>query len=107
MIYAIAEIGGKQFKLSKAQRLCTPKLMEGVDATFECNKVLLYHEDAGQIAVGAPFLDNVIVKARVLAHAKSDKVIVFKKKRRNGYKVKRGHRQDYTKILIEDIIINK
>lgn len=102
-MYAIVAIAGKQFKVSKKQWLYTPKLQSEVGALLTFDKVVLLDEE-GTVTVGAPTLHGVAVKAKVLEHAKADKVIVFKKKRRNGYKVKRGHRQDYTKIVIEDIV---
>ncbi|ROT47642.1 50S ribosomal protein L21 [Candidatus Cardinium hertigii] len=103
-MYAIVKIAGKQFKVAKAQRLYTPKLQNAVGDFFTLDKVLFLDDGHGTVAVGAPTLDGVVVRAQVLAHTKGDKVIVFKKKRRNGYKVKRGHRQDHTRIVIEDII---
>lgn len=103
-MYAIVEIAGKQFKVSKEQWLYTPKLQSEVGAWLTFDKVLLLDDEEGAVTVGAPTLNGVTVKAKVLEHTKGDKIIVFKKKRRNGYKVKRGHRQDYTRIVIEDII---
>lgn len=103
-MYAIVEIAGKQFKVSKEQWLYTPKLQSEVGALLTFDKVVLLDDGEGAVAVGAPILEGVTVKAKVLEHTKADKVIVFKKKRRNGYKVKRGHRQDHTKIVIEDIL---
>lgn len=103
-MYAIVEIAGKQFKVSKEQWLYTPKLDSEVGALLSFDKVLLLNDEQGTIAIGAPTLSGVTVKAKVLEHTKGDKVIVFKKKRRNGYKVKRGHRQAHTRIVIEDIV---
>ncbi|WP_342265663.1 50S ribosomal protein L21 [Cardinium endosymbiont of Philonthus spinipes] len=103
-MYAVVEIAGKQFKVSKEQWLYTPKLQSEVGALLTFDKVLLLDDEAGTVAVGAPTLNGVTVQAKVLGHTKADKIIVFKKKRRNGYKVKRGHRQDHTRIVIEDII---
>ncbi|CAH2560113.1 50S ribosomal protein L21 [Cardinium endosymbiont of Oedothorax gibbosus] len=102
-MYAIVEIAGKQFKISKEQWLYTPKLQSEVGALLTFDKVLLLDDEAGAVTVGAPTLNGVTVKAKVLEHTKANKIIVFKKKRRNGYKVKRGHRQDHTRIVIEDI----
>lgn len=103
-MYAIVEIAGKQFKVSKEQWLYTPKLQSEVGASLTLDKVLLLDDAQGGVSVGTPLLNGVTVKAKVLEHTKANKIIVFKKKRRNGYKVKRGHRQDHTKILIEDIV---
>lgn len=103
-MYAIVEIAGKQFKVSKEQRLYTPKLQSEVGDLLTFDKVLLLGDEQGAVAVGSPMLDGVTITAKVLEHTKGDKVIVFKKKRRNGYKVKRGHRQNHTRIVIEDIV---
>ncbi|WP_243018223.1 MULTISPECIES: 50S ribosomal protein L21 [Candidatus Cardinium] len=103
-MYAIVEIAGKQFKVSKEQWLYTPKLQGEVGTLLTLDKVLLLDDEVGTIMVGTPTLNGVTIKAKVLAHTKANKIIVFKKKRRNGYKVKRGHRQDHTRIVIEDIV---
>ncbi len=103
-MYAIVEIAGKQFKVSKEQWLYTPKLQSEVGDLLSFDKVLLLENEQGMVAVGTPTLNGVTIKAKVLEHTKADKIVVFKKKRRNGYKVKRGHRQDHTRIVIEDII---
>jgi len=102
-MYAIVEIAGKQFKVTQDQRLYIPRLNleEGSLVTFD--KVLLL-EDEGNVAVGAPTVADVKVVGKVLDHVRGDKVIVFKKKRRKGYKKTQGHRQDYTKVLIENIV---
>ncbi|MGI2257443.1 50S ribosomal protein L21 [Candidatus Cardinium hertigii] len=103
-MYAIVEIAGAQFKVSKEQWLYTPKLQSEVGTLLTFDKVLLLDDEEGTVVIGAPILNKVTVKAKVLEHTKGDKIIVFKKKRRNGYKVKRGHRQEHTKVVIEDII---
>lgn len=102
-MYAIIEIAGKQFKVAQDQRLYIPRLNleEGSSVTFD--KVLLL-EDEGNVAVGVPTVADVKVMGKVLDHVRGDKVIVFKKKRRKGYKKTQGHRQDYTKVLIENIV---
>lgn len=73
-----------------------------VDASVKFDQVLLA-DDNGTVSIGAPLLSGAVVSGKVLGHVKGDKVIVFKKKRRKGYKKKNGHRQDFTKILIEGI----
>ena len=104
-MYAIVEIAGKQLKVTKEQRLYAPKLpgVAGDELTFD--RVLFVEHADGMVVIGAPTLASVRVQANILEHTKGDKVIVFKKKRRNGYKVKRGHRQDHTMIVIKDIVI--
>lgn len=102
-MYAIVEIAGQQFKVAKDQKVYVHRLAseEGSSITFD--KVLLV-DDSGTVTVGAPAIDGAQVGAKVLEHLKGEKVIVFKKKRRKGYRVKNGHRQALTQILIEDIV---
>ncbi|MDR1896204.1 MAG: 50S ribosomal protein L21 [Prevotellaceae bacterium] len=102
-MYAIVEIAGQQFKVAKEQKLFVHRLegAEGDSVSFD--KVLLKDED-GKVQVGTPTVKDAIVTAKVLKHVKGDKVIVFKKKRRKGYKVKNGHRQLFTQIQIENIV---
>lgn len=101
-MYAIVEIAGQQFKVAKDQKVYVHRLAseEGSSVTFD--KVLLV-DNGGEVTIGAPAIDGAQVGAKVLEHLKGDKVIVFKKKRRKGYRVKNGHRQALTQILIEDI----
>ena len=101
-MYAIVDIAGKQYKAEKDKFLYAP-LMDGEEGTkVDFNKVLLVDND-GKVKVGTPTLKGAVVSAKILKHVKDDKVIVFKKKRRKGYKVKNGHRQQFSKILIEKI----
>ncbi|WP_034041953.1 50S ribosomal protein L21 [Wocania ichthyoenteri] len=101
-MYAIVEIAGHQFKVEKDQRVYVNRLQteEGKKVSFD--NVLLVG-DGDKITVGAPAIDGAQVSAKVLKHLKGDKVIVFKKKRRKGYRVKNGHRQSLTEIVIESI----
>ena len=101
-MYAIVDIAGKQFKVEKDKFYYTP-LLEGKDGdSVEFDNVLLV-DNSGKIQVGTPLVKGSIVSGKILGHVKGDKVVVFKKKRRKGYKVRNGHRQDFTKVLIEDI----
>jgi large subunit ribosomal protein L21 len=102
-MYAIVEIAGQQFKVEKDQKVFVNRLegKEGSKVTFD-NILLL--DNAGKIALGDPSLKGASVEAKILKHLKDDKVIVFKKKRRKGYKVKNGHRQLLTEIMIENIL---
>lgn len=102
-MYAIVEISGKQFKVEKKQKLFVNRLeaAEGKKVSFE--NVLMIN-DGSKLSVGSPKVSGAQVDAKVLKHLKSDKVIVFKKKRRKGYKVKNGHRQAITEIEISDIL---
>ena len=101
-MYAIVEIAGQQFKVAKDQKVYVHRLQgeEGSKVTFD--NVLLT-EDKGNVTVGAPAIEGVEVTAKILGHLKGDKVIVFKKKRRKGYKKKNGHRQYLSEIQIESI----
>ncbi len=101
-MFAIVTIAGQQFKVEEGQELFVHQLeaTEGDSLTFD--QVLLV-ENAGSVSVGTPVLSTAKVNATVLGHQKGDKVIVFKKKRRKGYRVKNGHRQSFTKIKIDSI----
>jgi len=101
-MYAIVEIAGQQFKVEKDQQIFVHRLEaeQGTNVSFD--KVLLL-DNQGKINVGAPAVKGASVTAKVMEHLKGDKVIVFKKKRRKGYKVKNGHRQYLTKIEIQAI----
>ena len=102
-MYAIVEISGRQFKVEKKQKLFVNRLdaKEGKKVSFE--NVLMVN-DGTKFSVGTPNVSGAQVDAKVLKHLKSDKVIVFKKKRRKGYKVRNGHRQAITEIEISDIL---
>ena len=101
-MYAIVEIAGKQYKVSEKDKLYVPRLNANVDDTVTFDRVLLV-ADGDDIKVGAPVVTDATVTARVLEHVKADKVIVFKKKRRKRFKVKRGHRQPYTRIEVSGL----
>ena len=103
-MYAIVNIAGKQFKVTKDQSVYAHKLGFTIGASVEFDQVLLA-EANGTVSVGAPLLAGAKVSGKVLDHVKGDKVIVFKKKRRKGYKKKNGHRQDFTKVMIESITL--
>ncbi|CVK16916.1 LSU ribosomal protein L21P [Apibacter mensalis] len=100
-MYAIVEIAGLQYKVEQDQKLFVNRLKANIDDEVTFDKVLL--TDNGSVTVGAPVINGVTVVAKVLGHVKGDKVIVFKKKRRKGYKVKNGHRQQFTQIQIVSI----
>ena len=102
-MYAIVEIAGQQFKVTKDQKLYVHRLNEERGANVEFTQVLLVDAD-GQIKVGAPVVEGAKVVAEVVSHVKGEKVIVFKKKRRKGYRVKNGHRQCFTELVIKDVI---
>ncbi len=99
-MYAIVEIAGQQFKVEKDQKVFVHRLATEEGKTVSFDKVLLIG-DGDSITLGAPAIDGALIGAKVLSHLKGDKVIVFKKKRRKGYRVKNGHRQSLTEIVIE------
>lgn len=101
-MYAIVEIAGQQFKVENNQEIFVHRLSgdEGSAVTFD--RVLLV-ENGGKVSVGAPSVDGASISAKILAHVKGDKVLVFKKKRRKGYQKMNGHRQAFTKVKIESI----
>jgi large subunit ribosomal protein L21 len=101
-MFAVVEIGGMQYKVSNAEKLYVPKLENEVGSSVTFNKVLLLSDEKA-VRVGAPTVSGASVEAKVLGHVKDEKVIVFKKKRRKGYRVRRGHRQQYTQIEITSI----
>jgi len=101
-MYAIVDIGGKQFKVTQDQSLFVPKLAGDTGASVSFDQVLLVDND-GKVNVGTPQVKGAKVSGKILEHVKGDKVLVFKKKRRKGYKNLNGHRQDFTRIQIEKI----
>lgn len=102
-MYVIVEIAGQQFKAEKGRKLYVHRLQGDEGSSVSFDRVLLTDND-GQVNVGTPVVEGSKVNAKILRHLKDDKVLVFKKKRRKGYRVKNGHRQYLTQILIEDII---
>ena len=101
-MYAIVEIAGQQFKVEKDQKVFVHRLEgeEGAQVSFD--QVLLVDND-GKVEVGVPTVEGAKVSAKILAHVRADKVLVFKKKRRKGYKRKTGHRQMFTKLKVISI----
>ena len=101
-MYAIVDIAGQQFKVTKDQKVFVHRLEAEEGTNVEFNEVLLADED-GNVKVGTPNLNGAKVTAKVLTHLRGDKVLVFKKKRRKGYRKLNGHRQQYSQIQINDI----
>jgi large subunit ribosomal protein L21 len=101
-MYAIVDIAGQQYKVAKDQYVYAPKMEGETGTAVSFDKVLLMDSGKG-IEVGSPLIKGAKVSGKILEHVKGDKVIIFKKKRRKGYAVKNGHRQQYTKVQIESI----
>jgi large subunit ribosomal protein L21 len=105
-MYAVFQTGGKQFRAEPGVRLRIPTLdvEPGDSVTFD--HVLLAGDGAESIQVGVPIVDGASVKAEVLRHGRGDKIIVFKRKRRKGYRKKQGHRQNFTEIRINEVALS-
>jgi len=101
-MYAIVEIAGQQFKVEKGKKIFVHRLDVENGKKVEFDKVLLIDDD-GKINIGEPVIKDAVVEGMVLDHVRGDKVIVFKKKRRKGYKVTKGHRQNFTQVEILSI----
>ncbi len=101
-MYAIVEIAGQQFKVEAGKKIFVHRLEaeEGKDISFD--QVLLIDED-GKITIGEPVIEGAVIEGKVLDHMRGDKVIVFKKKRKKGYRIKNGHRQNFTQVEIVSI----
>lgn len=101
-MYAIVDIAGKQFKVTQDQSVFVPKMEGESGASVTFDQVLLV-DNEGKVNVGTPQVKGAKVSGKILEHVKGDKVLVFKKKKRKGYKKLNGHRQDFTKVQIEKI----
>ena len=101
-MYAIVNIAGQQFKVAKDQHLFVHRLQGDEGASIEFDNVLLA-ANGSDFKVGADALKGAKVSAKIVSHLKGDKVIIFKMKRRKGYKKRNGHRQQFTKIEITGI----
>jgi len=102
-MYAIIEIAGQQFKVKQDDQIFVHRLESEPGNQLEFKQVLLLDEE-GKVSVGKPYVDGMSVTVEVLEHVRGDKVIVFHKKKRKGYQKATGHRQDFTKILIKNIV---
>jgi large subunit ribosomal protein L21 len=102
-MYAIVESGGLQFMVKKDAKIKVPKLEGEVGSLVNLGKVLLLSDGTASL-VGRPYVEEAQVKGKLLAHGKHDKVLIYKYKKRKNYRRKRGHRQDYSEILVTDII---
>ncbi len=101
-MYAIVEIAGKQFRVEKDKIIKVPYLQGEVGDTVEFDHVLIL-DDGKDVKIGRPVLDDAKISAKVVEHGRDKKVLVFKKKRRKGFKKMHGHRQFFTKVQIENI----
>lgn len=101
-MYAIVKIGGHQYKVAEDQTIFVNRLSSD-DEKITLDEVLLVKDKKGKVKIGKPTVKGAKVEAKIVEHLKADKVMVFKKKRRKGYRVKNGHRQSITQLQIEKI----
>ena len=101
-MYAIVEIAGQQFKVEEGKKIFVHRLEAEEGKKLEFDQVLLIDDD-GKITIGEPVIENAVIEGKVIDHLRGDKVIVFKKKRKKGYRVKNGHRQNLTQVEIVSI----
>ena len=103
-MYAIVEIAGQQFKVEQNEEIFVHRLEGEPGSAVEFSQVLLLDND-GEVTVGKPLVEGSVITGKILDHVRGDKVVVFKKNRRKGYQKETGHRQDFSKILIENITV--
>jgi large subunit ribosomal protein L21 len=103
-MYAVVNINGFQYRIEKGETLRVPKFDQEVGSKVTLPEVLLF-TDGDRIEIGTPYLEGAEVEATIVGQGKDKKIIIFKKKRRRDYSVKRGHRQDYTEITVDDILL--
>jgi large subunit ribosomal protein L21 len=101
-MYAIVEIAGQQFKVEEGKKIFVHRLEVEEGKQIEFDQVLLI-DDEGKITIGEPTIKDAVVEGKILDHMRGDKVIVFKKKRKKGYRIKNGHRQNFTQVEIVSI----
>ena len=104
-MYAVVDVAGKQYRLNKGLRLRVPKLDLDEGSKHRFDQVMLIAGEEGEAQVGKPLVEGAAVEATVLGHGRGEKIVVFKMKRRKKYRNRNGHRQDYTEIQVDDIIL--
>ncbi len=105
-MFAIIETGGKQYRVQPEDIIEVEKIKVDQGDNFDIDSVLAVSDDEG-IKIGAPYVENAVVKAEVLEHGKGDKIIIYKYKPKKKYRKKKGHRQPFTRIKINDILLNQ
>ena len=103
-MYAVVRSGGKQYRVSPGQTIRLEKVAGEVGAKVELGNVLLVEND-GNVQDGNPLVTNAKIEATVVEHDRAKKILVFKKKRKKQYRRTHGHRQDYTSVRIDNILI--
>ena len=102
-MYVIVDMQGQQFKVELDQKLFVHRINAEQGAIVEFNKVMLADKD-GVVTVGAPAIEGAKVVVEVLSHVKGEKVLIFKKKKRKGYRKLNGHRQQFSEVRVKEII---
>ena len=102
---AIIQTGGKQVRISPGDVIQVEKIEANAGESITLNQILYTKDDDNQILIGKPWVENAVVKATVLNHGRGKKIIVFKLKKRKGYRRKTGHRQDFTRLKIDEIVL--
>jgi large subunit ribosomal protein L21 len=105
-MYAVFETGGKQFRAEPGTRIRIPTLDAEPGDTVTFDHVLLADDGSENVQVGTPVVEGASVKAEVIRHGRGDKIIVFKRKRRKGYRRKQGHRQNFTEIRVDEVALS-
>jgi|SRR6185369_7492248 len=103
-MYAVIKSGGKQYRVAPGQTIRLEKVAGELGAKIEFGEVLLVEND-GNVQLGSPLVANVKIQATVVEHDRAKKILVFKKKRKKQYRRTQGHRQDYTAVRIDNIIV--
>ncbi|HCR04482.1 MAG TPA: 50S ribosomal protein L21 [Gemmatimonadetes bacterium] len=103
-MYAVFQTGGKQFRVEPGYRIRVPTLAAEPGETVTFDRVLLA-SDGSEISVGAPLVSGATVTAEVLRHGRDKKVVIFKRKRRKGFRLKKGHRQWFTEVLVSQVVV--
>jgi large subunit ribosomal protein L21 len=101
-MYAIVDIAGQQFKVEKDKKVYINRIKGELGSKVDLNKVL-FIDNEKEIKIGSPYLKDASVTGKIISHIKDKKVKIFKKKKRKGYKVFKGHRKYLTELLIEEI----
>ena len=104
-MYAVFRTGGKQFRAEPGARLRVPSLQAEPGSSVVFDDVLIAGNGEETVQVGTPKVDGASVKAEVIRHGRTDKIIVFKRKRRKGYRKKQGHRQGFTEIRVDEVAL--
>jgi len=105
-MYAIIETGGKQYRVQPGDEIHIEKIPNQVGETVALDRVLMY-ADGDRLSVGTPILEHAMVKGHVLAHGRAKKVMIYKMRRRKNYRRKRGHRQPFTILKIDEIAVEQ